>query len=349
MRDIGPLSRKMIVILVLAAIVTAMGALYFVYDDLKRQEAHRAEVKAAYQQDLITADSAYAAVQGYPELANRNQSGEYQAWIAGYGQALGNFSSAVNVTLATGADYQQSYGKGSDEFAWVEENSTRLNRTMIGLNEDYDRYKADYLAVLDEIVEAMAAYQVSYNHTLAALEVANATLYIADYEASYPGLRAYLNACSTNLTRYKISVEDTATKGATYQGYLPGDSPEYESIMAWGTAFQKKTEAFDSRYASLQGKKPVLNVNVGSIDFDYSAELGWYECVTFLVNNTDYPAPAWNVTAHFSLIDNQTGVVKSTDDVDVPIKAQLSKFYLALLPMERNKGYTVRWTIDYEY
>lgn len=349
MRDIGPLSRKMIVILVLAAIVTAIGALYFVYDDLKRQEAHRAEVKAAYQQDLITAESTYTAVQGYPELTNRNQSGEYQVWIAGYGQVLGNFSSAVNETLATGMDYQQSYGKGSDDYAWVEENSTRLNRTLIGLNEDYDRYKADYLAVLDEKVEAMAAYQASYNKTTAALERANETLFMADYKTAYPGLQAYLNACSANLTACKISVEDTAVKGTTYQGYLRGDSPEYESVIAWGTAFQKKTETLDSRYASLQGKKPVLNVNVGAIDFDYSAELGWYECVTFLVNNTDYPAPVWNVTAHFSLVDNQTGVVKSTDDVDVPIKAQLSKFYLALLPMERNKDYTVRWTIDYEY
>jgi hypothetical protein len=349
MKEIRPFSKKVLVVLVLAAIVTAIGALYFVYDDMKRQEAHRDSVKAAYQQGLITADATYASVQGYPDLANRNQSDEYQAWIAGYGQMLGNFSSVVNETQATGIDYQQSFGKGSDDYTWVEENNTRLNRTLIGLNEDYDSHKADYLAVLSEKDEVMQAYQASYNNTTAAFEVANATLYMADYKESYPGLKAYLNACSANLTRYKLSVGDTAAKGTTYQTYLRGDSPEYESVMAWGTTFKKKSDALDSRYESLHGKKPFLNVSIGAIDYDYSAELGWYECVTFLVNNTDYPAPAWNVTAHFSLIDRETGLVKSTDDVDVPIKAQLSKFYLALLPMERDHGYDVKWTIDYEY
>jgi hypothetical protein len=262
---------------------------------------------------------------------------------------LGNFSSTVNETLATGIDYQQSYGKDSDDYAWVEENNTRLNRTLTGLNEDYDRHKADYLATLAEKEEAMQAYRASYNNTTAALEIANATLYIDDYKASYPGLKAYLDACSTNQTKYKLSVEDTAAKGATYQGYLRGDSPEYESVMAWGTTFKKKAEALDSRYAILQDKKPFLNVSMGAIDYDYSGELGWYECVTFMVNNTDYPAPVWNVTVHFILTDKQTGVVKSTDDVDVTVYAQLSKFYLAVLPMEKGRDYDVTWTISYEY
>ncbi|WP_424359210.1 hypothetical protein [Methanocella sp. MCL-LM] len=344
----GPIPKKLLIIAAVIILITAAAAAFFIYDDIKRQEAHRNSVKALYQENLNSADYAYAAVQGYPEPAHKKLPEEYNTWLTGYEEVLGNFTSVVNNTLATGAEYQQAFGSGSPEYSWVQQNNTRLNQTLADLTRGYEGYKADYLSLSEAKEQARLAYETAYANSTSAYEMANASL-SKEAEAAYKGLKAYMDAGSANLTRYKDTVNSTLSAGETYQEYLRGDSAEYESILARGTTLKKNANNLDSRYASLQDRVPVLNVTIGNTDYNYGADVGWYEYVTFLVNNTDYPTPVWNVTVHFKLIENQTGMVKSTDDVPVTVYAQLSKYYGAILPIERDHNYYVVTSVTYDY
>lgn len=353
MAKFGQISGKWLIVLILIAIfLLAAGtfiAYHFYTEKLRQEQLHRDGVRSAYEEKLSVADAMAADFQSRQPPANKNHTEEYQAWVDGYGQRLDGFASAINESRMAGTDYQQAFGKDSEDYTWVTENNTRLNASLSGVTAEFGRYQADYQAVAAAKEQARQAFNASYDSALAAYATANASLFAEDYSASYPGLKAYLTACALNLTRYKACIGNATADGVAYQEYLPDDSAEYESIMARTTTLKRGADTLDKRNASLQSKIPRLNLTIGNKDTDYSAELGWYNYYTFRVTNTDYPAPVWNVTAHFTSFDRQTGQVRDRNDVPVTILTQSSRFHGACLRIDRGHNYDITWTLSYDY
>lgn len=353
MVNIGPVSGKLLVILVLITLVAAAGVAYYLYhteEEKKRLELeqHRESVRAAYAANLTSADLAYTSVEQYGQPPNRNNTEKFYAWLDGYGQRLSNYSAAINCTRVAGADYQQLFGNESEDYAWVDQNSTRLNRSFAGLAGQYDQYKADYAATLAAKEQAKQAYVTASDRASAIYTRTHDNLFLEDYQ-NYPSLGAYLNSCSRNITLYKDSINETRSAGTAYQAYLMSDSQEYDDILTRIDGLNRDAATLDKKYVGQQGKIPSLTLTVGATDYDWSADMGLYEYVTFQVANNNYPMPVSNITAHFTLIDNQTGVVKDRTDVPVTIHVQVSAFHGAMLRIEDGHKYDLKWTLTYDY
>ena len=352
MAKIRPLSRKMMIVLVLIIIAVVAVAAYFAYqayeEKLRQELQHKESLRTTYIEKLGTADAAYISLQSHAGPQNKNRTEDYFAWIQEYEQKLGNYSSVVNDTRLAGSDYQQVVGNSSADDTWIVQNNTRLNQSIESLANKCSEYETDYLTVVAARDRAKQAFDAAYNNSTAAHLIANDSLFMEDYTA-YPGLKAYLNACSRNITGYRDSIKNTTNSGAIYQTYLRNDSMEYDEVMTKIDSLNRNVSPLDKQYASLQRKIPTLSVSVGATDYNFSGDLGWYEYVTFLVTNNNYPAPVWNVSVHFTSFDKKTGVMKDMTDVPVTIKTQMSKHHGAILRIERGHTYDLKWTISYDY
>lgn len=333
-----------LVLLIVIVLAAAVGG-YLYYQDLQRKSDQKAFLKQAFSDQINNTSASYAKISLYPEAPNRDYIDSFREWIDGYEGMEDNYSGEVSELVLRGSMYMSVLDKDSSDSSNVSIVCDEANLTVRKLNETCQRYETDYISRCAARDNASRLYYLQLNRSNSLYNTAWDVL--GSNYTKYGGYKAFLDACSHNISYYNSSIPLVANAGAAYQIYLKGE--DYWTINRTIEGMQSNVTKMQQKYADLQKYIPNVTVNMmgdPTMGTDGSKVTTAYH---FQVENHNYPMNIWNIVAHFQLLNKGTGTVRSTKDVPVSMSMYISNIYTAVLECDMNGQYDITYTLSYDY
>jgi hypothetical protein len=334
-------------LLLIVIVIGAIGGGYLYYQEARKKGDLKESLRQTFSDQNNNTTALYAMVTGYQQPPNKNFVEEFRAWIDGYQDAVSDYALGVDGLNLAGVKYKAALDPGKDgDYGNVTQVCDRENETLRKLNETCQQYEKEYAARLVAMNGASDLYDLQLNRSDTLYNSAWGILNDdANYAAHFSGYRAYLDACSTNISYYNDSIRLVAEAGAGYQPFLKGES--YWEVNRTVDSMYGNVTKMQQKMADLRKKIP--NVTVNMMDIYMAWDGGYHKSVNFQVENHNYPMKIWNVVVHWKLIDRRTGATRSTADVSVPISIYISNIHAATLKCDENGDYDYQYTISYDY
>ncbi len=340
-----------IIVVFIVIVIVAAVATYFYMDGQDRQNKNRESLRQTFSDQHNATDEAYAKITAYPAVTNKNYVEDFRVWIDGYSQRAGNYSQAVDMLLSDGMAYKKTIASDSSDYVNVTQVLNQANETTRTLNDTIRRYEAEYQGRLAMKNNASEDYNKALErsgrlYTAAWDEMHNETTYIGS--GFYHN---FLKGCEQNMSNYNQSIALVQSTGALYQTYLKGNS--FYAIDTTISDLRDKLVKLQKRYVELQANIPNATVyimtDIPSFATDGTKFTTAYD---FQVLNNNFPMKISDVVVHFQIIDNATGIVRSTQDVNVEMATTLgvSRYiYRAEMVCDEGHSYLLKYSLSYEY